>query len=225
MNTTVLTIMAKEPRVGSTKTRLCPPMTFEEAAQLYEALLLDTIEIGTTLKGIDLAIAVTPTESTPYFEKVAPNTILVPIDCEDIGQCLSKVLNHLSNMGYIKVMALNSDGPSLPTEYIQQAVDRLDDHDLVFGPSEDGGYYLIGIKEMSDQIFTDIEWSTSNVLSQSLAKCENLGLKVDLLPSWYDIDTATDIERLRKELTTLPDQALRNTRRLLETEFGKRMQE
>lgn len=217
--------MAKEPRVGSTKTRLCPPLTFEDAAQLYEALLLDTIDMGSTLEDVDLAIAVTPPESIPYFKRVAPNTILVPIACSDIGQCLSGVLAHLLRIGYAKAIALNSDGPSLPTEYIQQAIRRLDSHDIVFGPSEDGGYYLIGLKEMSDQIFTDIEWSTSRVLSQTLEKCDNLGLQVDLLPPWYDVDTAADIERLREELSMLPDHALSHSRALLESSFGERIQE
>ena len=182
MNDTALIIMAKEPRVGSTKTRLCPPLTFEEAAKLYEALLLDTIEMASTLDDIDLAIAVTPPNAMPYFEQASPEgTILVPVDCEDIGQCLSKVLTHLLRMGYGKAMALNSDGPSLPGEYIRQAVTRLDDHDLVFGPSEDGGYYLVGLKEIYDQVFTDIEWSTSRVLSQTLEKCDGLDLRVNLL--------------------------------------------
>jgi rSAM/selenodomain-associated transferase 1 len=226
MTNIALIIMAKEPRVGLTKTRLCPPLTFEEAAQLYEALLLDTIEMTSTLEDIDLAIAVTPSDSIPYFEQVSPKgTILVPVDCEDIGQCLSRVLEHLLKMGYSKAMALNSDGPSLPRTHIRQAVARLDEHDLVFGPSEDGGYYLVGLKEMFNQVFTDIEWSTSRVLSHTLAKCKNLELKVDLLPTWYDVDTAADIERLREELTTLPDHALGHTRVLLESSFGKRIQE
>jgi rSAM/selenodomain-associated transferase 1 len=225
MNAAALIIMAKEPRVGSTKTRLCPPLRFEQAAQLYEALLLDTIDMSSSLEDIDLAIAVTPPESTSYFERVAPNIILVPVDCQDIGQCLSKVLTHLLKMGYSKAMALNSDGPSLPIEYIQQAVSSLDGHQLVFGPSEDGGYYLVGLKEMHAQIFTGIAWSTSRVLSQTLKKCENMELKVDLLPPWYDIDTAADIERLHKELGTLPTHTLSHTRALLESSFGKRIQE
>ena len=95
MRETVCVVMAKQPQVGSTKTRLCPPLTFEEAAKLYEALLLDTIRMASTLEDIDLAIAVTPSESTPYFKRTAPNAILVPVDCKDIGQCLSKVLAHL----------------------------------------------------------------------------------------------------------------------------------
>lgn len=224
MNDTALIIMAKEPRVGSTKTRLCPPLTFEEAAKFYEALLLDTIELASSLDKIDLAVAVTPPDSVPYFEQVSPeDTILVPVDCEDIGQCLNIVLAHLLRMGYSKAMALNSDGPSLPGEYIRQAVTRLENHDLVFGPSEDGGYYLVGLKETCDQVFTDIDWSTSRVLKQSLKKCERLELQVDLLLPWYDVDTAKDIERLRTELTTLPDYALGHTRALLESSFGERI--
>jgi rSAM/selenodomain-associated transferase 1 len=225
MNDAALIIMAKEPKIGSTKTRLCPPLTFEEAAKLYEAMLLDTIEMASGFKDIDLAIAVTPPQATPYFERVAPDTILVPVDCKDIGQCLRKVLNHLLKMGYTKAIALNSDGPSLPPVFIEQAITRLDDHDLVFGPSEDGGYYLVGIKEIFNQIFTGIEWSTSQVLSQSLAKCKSLSLKVDLLPRWYDVDKAADIQRLGEELVDLPNHALGHTRALLRSSFGKRIQE
>jgi rSAM/selenodomain-associated transferase 1 len=216
MSATALVIMAKEPRVGSTKTRLCPPLKPVEATGFYEALLLDTIERTAALPGIDLAIAVTPADSTPYFTRIAPpHTILVPVDCRDIGECLYKSLDDLLGRGYSRVMALNSDGPSLPNEFILQAAERLDDHDLVFGPSDDGGYYLIGLKEVPAPIFTGIEWSTAQVLSQTLEKCAALGLGVHLLPEWYDVDTADDIERLHSELSSLPDHELVHSRAFL----------
>lgn len=209
-----LIIMAKEPKVGSTKTRLCPPLSYEDAARLYEALLRDTIDSTAQLAGIDLAIAITPPESQEYFEKITPSgTLFIPVICSDIGDCLNQVLNYLLDLGYKKVIALNGDGPSLPRAYIQQAFDLLDEHDLSFGPSEDGGYYLVGMKAKHPGIYENITWSTATVLEQSLAKAQALNLSVGLTPPWYDVDTAEEIERLRSELSILAKDQLIHCRR------------
>ena len=216
MNSSALIIMAKEPKIGSTKTRLCPPLRPDQAAQLYEVLLWDTIEMAAGVPGIDLAIAITPPESSEYFKQIAPpETILTPVACADIGECLAYVLGQLLEMGYERVMALNSDGPSLPPENIQTAIQSLDQHDLVLGPAEDGGYYLVGLQQLNANIFMGIDWSTNQVLAQTLQKAEQLSLSVDLLPPWYDVDTAADIQRLRAELETLPAKALKHTRQFL----------
>lgn len=208
--------MAKEPQVGSTKTRLCPPLTLDDAAKLYEMLLWDTIEMVARIPEIDLIIAVTPPESIAYFQQISPDgTRFIPVDCVNIGECLTTVLDQLLGLGYDRVMALNSDGPSLPLGYIQKAVRVLDQHDLVFGPAEDGGYYLVGLKKLEPEIFADIEWSTAQVMPQTLQKAAQLGLSVHLLPPWYDVDTAADVERLRAELATLPPDKLTHTRRFL----------
>jgi len=123
-------------------------------------------------------------------------------------------------MGYKHVLALNSDGPTLPPAYIQEAIQILPNKDLVLGPAEDGGYYLIGLSQIRPEIFIDIDWSTEMVLSQSLHKADQLGLTVHLLPSWYDVDTAEDIYRLNGELSTLPPDTLSHTRRFLEQWSG-----
>ena len=217
MNDTSLVIMAKKPIVGSTKTRLCPPLSPHQASALYEALLLDTIALGTELKGVDLAIAVTPSDSSDYFQTVAPpEALLLPVECPDIGSCLSQVLEKLIDKGYKKAFAINSDGPSLPPDYLHQAVRSLDDRDLVLGPSEDGGYYLVGVKRHQPDVFIGITWSTSQVLSQTLSKASILGLQVALLPVWYDIDTWEDFVRLEAELEHLPPDRLKYTRRFVE---------
>ena len=217
MNDTSLVIMAKKPIVGSTKTRLCPPLLHHQASALYEALLLDTIALGTELKGVDLAIAVTPSDSSNYFQTITPpDALLLPVDCPDIGSCLSQVLEKLINKGYKKAFAINSDGPSLPPDYLHQAVRSLDDRDLVLGPSEDGGYYLVGVKRHLPDVFIGITWSTSLVLSQTLSKASNLGLRVALLPEWYDIDTWEDFMRLEAELEHIPPDRLIYTRRFAE---------
>jgi len=210
----ILIIIAKEPQVGSTKTRLSPPLELSQAAALFEALLEDTIDLAASLEGIDLAVAVTPPESTGYFERKTPEgTLLIPVTCADIGDCLKQVFEELFERGYPKVLAFNSDGPSLPTEYIHRAVELLEAQDVVFGPSDDGGYYLVGLKKLYTEIFNDIHWSTPRVMEQSLAKAEAANLRVALLPEWYDVDTAEDLERLLRDVQRYPQDRLKHTRR------------
>ena len=179
---------------------------------------MDTIALGTELKGVDLAIAVTPSDTIDYFQTVAPpDALLLPVECPDIGSCLSQVLENILDKGYKKAFALNSDGPSLPPDYLHQTVRSLDDRDLVLGPSEDGGYYLIGVKRHQPELFIGITWSTSQVLSQTLSKASDLGLLVALLPEWYDIDTWEDLVRLEAELEHLPTDRLKYIRRFVES--------
>jgi rSAM/selenodomain-associated transferase 1 len=213
-----LIIMAKEPAVGSTKTRLTPPLSPAQAAALYEALLKDTIALSASMRGIDLTIAVTPSDATGYFERISPpKAHLLPVDCEHIGDCLSQVIARLLGKGYPKVCALNSDGPSLPAKHIHRAFDLLDDHDVVFGPNEDGGYYLLGLKQLHTEIFTGIPWSTSQVLPQTLDKVKAMGLRAALLTPWYDVDSIADVARLQREVESLPLDRLVHTRRYFES--------
>jgi len=216
MTETAIAIMAKQPLVGSTKTRLCPPLSLESAAHLYEALLHDTIALCAAQEGIDLAVAVTPPDAMPYFESITPpETLLIPADCADIGACLRLALGELLGAGYQRAMALNSDGPTLPPAYLQRAAQLLGAHDLVLGPGEDGGYYLIGLKTVTPELFTGIDWSTARVWGQTRAKARQLGLRVATLPSWYDVDTAAELARLREEVENLPPERLVYTRRAL----------
>ena len=216
MTNPILVIIAKKPQVGRTKTRLCPPLTPTQATQLYEALLSDSITLATGLQGIDLAIAVTPPEATTYFRSISPpGTLLIPVECVDIGDCLTQVFRNLLEVESPKVLAFNADGPTLPQEYLQSAVHLLDEHDVVLGPSEDGGYYLLGLKQLYPEIFTGITWSTPQVLAQTLSKIEILGLQVGQLPCWYDVDTDADLIRLQKELAALPNDRLTHTRQFL----------
>ena len=215
-NPTACIIMAKQPQVGRTKTRLCPPLTLQEAADLSECLLLDTIALVGQLPGLDLALAITPPSSHAYFTRVTPpNTRLLPVEGENIGACLVQALGALLDLGYRNALAINADGPSLPAEYIHQAADLLDQADLVLGPGEDGGYYLVGMNRLHRGIFDEIAWSTSRVLAQTLQRSHALGLSVALAPPWYDIDTVVELIRLDNDLRELPVDRLTNTRRFL----------
>ena len=208
--------MAKQPQVGRTKTRLCPPLSSQKAAELSEALLLDTIVLVSLLPGIDLALAITPPSSQTYFTQVTPpGTCLLPVQGDNIGVCLAQALGALLDLGYLKALAINADGPSLPVDYIYQAMDLLDQHDLVLGPCEDGGYYIVGMKHLHAGVFDDIAYSTAQVLDQTLQRSQALGLSVALTPPWYDVDTIVELTRLNKELRGLPADRLTNTRRFL----------
>jgi uncharacterized protein len=217
MSGAVLVVMAKQPQPGRTKTRLCPPLTPQAAAQLYEALLKDTLSLAARIEELQLAIAITPPESHAYFQSITlPGTRLLPVTGDNIGECLILALSALLGNGYQKALALNADGPSLPPDYLRQAVQLLDEHDLVVGPGEDGGYYLVGLKKMQADLFQDIPWSSSHVLEQTLLRAESLKLRVAMTAPWYDVDLPADVYRLRQELRHLPQEHLVHSRRFFE---------
>jgi glycosyltransferase A (GT-A) superfamily protein (DUF2064 family) len=139
----------------------------------------------------------------------------LPIACDDIGDGLNQALERVLAAGHSPAMAFHSDGPTVPAAYLEQAIARLQEADVVLGPSEDGGYYLIGLKQARPELFRDIEWSTERVTAQTLARIHTLGLNGALLPSWYDVDRPADLDRLRVELATLPAEVAPHTRRFL----------
>jgi hypothetical protein len=129
---------------------------------------------------------------------------MLAVEGADIGECLVGATGQLFAEGFTRVVAVNSDGPTLPAEYIEQAVELLTDSDVVLGPAEDGGYYLIGMRQTQPGLFADIAWSSSRVAAQTLERAAALGLTVAQLPSWYDVDTPAELERLRAELVARP---------------------
>jgi hypothetical protein len=216
MKEAVIVVMAKQPLVGKTKTRLHPTFSLVEAAELYEALLLDTIDLVASQPWADLAVAITPLESRRYFEAITPEgALLLPVEGQDIGACLAQALGLALEMGYRKALALNSDGPSLPPNYLKLAEEYLEQSDVILGPGEDGGYYLVGIGHVHPAIFEGIAWSTEKVLSQTLERAAGLGLRISLTPPWYDVDKPADVLRLIVELDTLSPDRLPHLRSFL----------
>jgi hypothetical protein len=211
---TAAVIMAKEPAAGRTKTRLCPPLSPPDAARLYEALLDDTIALVSSLRGVRLAVAVTPASAVGAFRlRVPQDALVLPVDGADIGTCLRHATGRLFALGHALVLASGADSPTVPPAYFERAERLLEQHDVVLGPSRDGGYYLVGLRRPAPGLFRGIAWSTAQVMAHTMARAAALGLSVALLPHWYDIDTAADLERLRAELSVLPPQALTCTRR------------
>jgi len=194
--------MAKRPFPGRTKTRLSPPLTSEEAAVLYECFLKDTIDTVRQISGITPCLAYTPQVEKGYFQTLAPDFALLLQKGDSLNERLDDVLRSASEDGYTQVVAINSDSPSLPRSYLAGAFEKLDEHatDVVLGPCEDGGYYLIGWKKPNHRLVRDVKMSTAYVLDDTLTIAKDENLKVSLLPSWYDIDTEDDLIRVRADL-------------------------
>lgn len=205
-----LIVVVKEPVPGSTKTRLCPPLAPQTAAEFYRCLMLDTFALLTRLEFADCIVAYTPASARSYFETLAPSGFrLVPQSGADLGERLDNALTHHLDLGYRRAVIMNSDGPTLPLAYLEEAFLGLDTADITLGPGHDGGYYLIGMKQPHPDLFRGIAWSTENVIPQTLAICRRLGLAVHLLPEWYDVDVAGDLDRLHRDLARDPDSAPR----------------
>lgn len=213
-----LLVMAKEPEAGRTKTRLTPHLSDQEAADLYRCLLSDTLDLMQQVPDVRPIIAYHPERALAFFRDFAPPGFdFVPQVGMDLGARLDNVLAHCLRNGYRQAAVMNSDGPTLPLAYLNQAFDALDDPDVdvVFGPSDDGGYYLIGLKAPCPALFEGIVMSTSTVLAETLARAEQEGLRAVCLPSWYDVDTDEDLARLIEDLDSQAGSEAAHTRAFL----------
>jgi rSAM/selenodomain-associated transferase 1 len=213
-----LIVVAKEPEAGKTKTRLSPPLSGTQAAELYRRFLLDTLELMLRVEIAQPLLAYTPDEAEPFFRRFAPSGFeLVPQVGADLGERLDHVLAQCLREGYRQAVVMDSDSPTLPVDTLRQAFRELDDPgvDVVLGPCEDGGYYLIGVKAPCPALFQGIAWSTPTVVAETLDRTRDQGLQVTCLPCWYDIDTYADLQRLAEELHSLPEDLARHTRALL----------
>ncbi len=212
-----LIIMAKQPEAGSTKTRLAEATGPEGAAELYECFLADTVDLARSADDADPVIAYHPPGALAYFKRLAPDAELVAQHGSQLGDRLDHVLAYCLDEGYQQVAAIGSDSPTLPLAMIDQAFAVLakPDTDLVLGPTADGGYYLIGVKERPGRLVTDVVMSTPTVLSDTLALAAEDGLTVQLLDPWHDVDEPSDLARLRREVTATTSGA-QYTRALLD---------
>lgn len=201
--TTALAIFAKAPVPGQVKTRLCPPLTPDEAATLHGSFVLDTLERTRTAVGkfklpIDRYLGCAPSSSLVFFKIMEERQAvsLFDQDGEDLGIRMARAFEHLFTRGYRSVILVGTDVPTLPLERYQQAAKLLETHDLVLGPALDGGYYLIGLTKPAPALFQNIPWSTDQVLSLTKAQADKLALSTALLPEWRDVDTPDDLRAL-----------------------------
>jgi rSAM/selenodomain-associated transferase 1 len=215
--------MAKVPSVGKTKTRLSPPLSGEQAVGLYRSFLLDTLELMRRVEGVQPIIAYLPREGEPFFRGIAPPGFdFVAQEGSDLSERLDNVLSRCLQDGYRQAVVMDSDSPTLPLDYLVQAFQELDDPsvDVVLGPCDDGGYYLIGVKSPTPALFHGIVMSTATVTQETLQRARDEGLRSVCLPAWYDVDTAQDLQRLAQALEAESLPAAQHTRRFLSQELG-----
>jgi rSAM/selenodomain-associated transferase 1 len=209
-------IMAKAPLAGQVKTRLCPPLTSETAAALYQSFLLDKIAQVGTLQGITPVLSYGTASARTTFEALLPASfLLIPQLGDDLGARLLSTFDQLFERGFSQVMAIDSDTPTLPTAYLEQALQLITrrENDVVLGPTEDGGYYLIGLRQSQPSLFEHMPWSTAQVFPETLRRAAHHGLTVACTPPWYDVDTPDDLRRLEHSLAQMRDGLARHTRR------------
>jgi rSAM/selenodomain-associated transferase 1 len=213
-----LAIMAKAPRVGAVKTRLCPPLRAPEAAELARCFLLDTVDRVRMVAGARPIVAYAPIEAQGQFEEAAPGFALIAQRGGDLGERQLHLIEDVLALGLQAALVIGTDAPTLPRECLDEAVSLVmaPDVDVVLGPAEDGGYYLIGMRVSRPALFEHMPWSTPTVLGRTLERAQRLGLRVACLPTWFDVDTRADLERLRVELEATPGAAPRETRAFLE---------
>lgn len=211
-----LGVVAKRPANGHTKTRLCPPLDGEAAARLYEGFLADTIDLIRQTPDVERSIAFLPAGAEAYFHQLAPDFSLTLQQGDDLGARLDNLLAEALANGVGQAVVMDSDSPTLPSRYLEEAFAALDrGADVVLGPTDDGGYYLIGLARPQPRLLREVPMSTSTVLQDTLALAHTLGLKTALLPSWYDVDTIADLLRLHDHLSVLASDIAPNTRRCL----------
>jgi uncharacterized protein len=197
-----LVIMTKAPQPGRSKTRLVPPLSYDEAADLARALLVDQLENLARFDGARLFIAFTPEKTAGFFEGfITQGFTCFPQRGQSLGERMSYAFGHLFASAFQNIILIGSDLPALPLRFFHQAYACLEESaaDVVLGPSADGGYYLVGMNRMIATIFDDIDWSGDDVLVRTIHKLEDRGLKHELLSQWYDIDTGKDLDRLQSE--------------------------
>ncbi len=195
-------VMAKAPRPGEVKTRLVPPLDPPLAAELYRCFLLDRLEQIATLDGIRRVVAYAPHEAADVFAALAPGFERIPQTGDDLSARLVDCFARLFADDLDGVIVMDSDSPTLPLGLVRDAVRRMGEPmvDVVLGPTEDGGYYLLGLRAPHPELFTGMPWSTAGVCAETLARAHATGLTTASLATWYDVDTGADLARLRAEL-------------------------
>jgi len=205
--------MAKAPRAGAVKTRLVPPLTHDEAAALSARFLRDMaaniaeVARASNARGV---VVYTPIGAESEFDGLLPDGFfLLAQRGDNLSDRLIHAAEDLIGTGHESFCLINSDSPTLPRDALASAVDRLarPGDRAVLGATDDGGYYLIGLKRAHHRLFAGIEWSTARVLSQTMERAAEINLEVELLPAWYDVDDGESLGRLCEELLSSNDTA------------------
>jgi uncharacterized protein len=206
-----LVLMAKAPREGEVKTRLIGALGPAEVTELYLSFLRDTFalmeEVQAERESLALALCYTPEGEEEAFEEVErEGSLMLAQRGEDLGERLAHCFTDFFELGFDSVAVIGADTPTLPADYLFEAFEKLaagsGENDVVIGPAEDDGYYLVGMRKLHRKIFEGIPWSTGGVLAATQERVREANLNLISLPVWYDVDTPVELVRLREELNS-----------------------
>ena len=207
--TRTLVVMAKAPKPGMVKTRLSPSLPVAAVTELYRCLLSDTLALAHSVRMAEVAI-MCPASDVEELTRLAPSVSdVVAQKGQGLAAGLNSVFAHFLAIGQRHVVAFNSDSPHLPASILENAFEALAGHDVVIGPTHDGGYYLVGAKASHAGLFDGDSMGTNSALDALLAQARSLQLSVGFTAPFYDIDVAGDLTRLATELELAPARAPR----------------
>jgi rSAM/selenodomain-associated transferase 1 len=206
-----LLVFAKTPKPGKVKTRLLAAVSGEVAAALHEACIADTLRLARKMRRCDAFLFAAGGAS--YFRKLVKKrgsgarVRVLPQRGADLGARMEHAFRKSYAMGYSEVVVIGTDTPWMGVARLQRAFAELRTNDVVIGPAEDGGYYLLGTRQMVTEIFTGIPWSTERVLELTLKKIAALKLRKRLLRRDFDLDRPEDLKRAAGMLKRRPQVA------------------
>ncbi|MBL7979769.1 MAG: TIGR04282 family arsenosugar biosynthesis glycosyltransferase [Bacteroidetes Order II. Incertae sedis bacterium] len=210
-----LLVFAKEPIPGAVKTRLTTLLTPDEAASLYAAFLKDAWSQYQKIEA-DLRLYVPP-PMKPGSEWIPKQAPIFTQQGSGLGERMLMAFLETFKAGYERIVIVGTDHPTLPDDFLEMAFEALNErYSMVIGPSEDGGYYLLGMNEWYPEAFELMHYSHPDVFKQTLARIETTEASLSILPKWYDVDTPQDLVRLKADLKNLPENVAQNTRHFVQ---------
>jgi len=224
-NDRVLVVMAKAPRPGAVKTRLVPDLSPEAVTALYRCLLQDTLALARSLRDVDVAIMCPESDVNELAQLAGNQGSVVAQKGGGLAAGLTSVFAHFTQdnqraCDQRRVIAFNSDSPHLPPSVLEGAFETLATHDVVVGPTYDGGYYLVGAKGSYPTLFANDGMGTRSALERLLSRARTLELSVGMADPFYDVDVFDDLTRLAAELRLAPARAPRTAVWLKEWELA-----
>jgi len=205
-----LVIMAKAPRSGMVKTRLSQSLPSQAVTALYRCLLEDTVALARSLTDVEVAVMCPESDQKDLVHFLGRAVPVVAQKGEGLAAGLTSVFRHFS-AGRRRVIAFNSDSPHLAPSVLDTAFEILTTHDVVVGPTHDGGYYLVGAKSAHPSLFEGDGMGTRSALETLLTRTQTLVLSTGFTEPFYDIDVAHDLIRLAAELRVAPEKAPRTS--------------
>ena len=216
----MLVIMAKAPKPGAVKTRLVPSLSPDAVTAFYCCLLDDTLALARSLQDVEVAIMCPDSDILDLSQFAGSDVEIVAQKGAGLASGLTSVFAHFAGHRR-RTIAFNSDSPHLPPSVLESAFETLVRHDLVVGPTHDGGYYLVGAKTSHPTLFASDAMGTTSALNTLLSRARALDLSVGFADPFYDIDVADDLMRLAAELRLGPERAPRTAAWLREAELAQ----